>query len=104
MSLAAGPSDFGHYARRVWSESMVKPLGLGDMQIARYALDLSALPQPLITIVGKHPAPGRAPDPAGWKLRLTEAGKVRLQEALVDPVSDAAASRTRVSRKRKRAR
>jgi hypothetical protein len=94
-SVAAGPSDFAHYARRVWSEPMIKPLGLGDLQIARYALDLSELPQPLLAIEGKRPGPGRAPDAAAWKLRLTEAGQVRLQEALADPISEAEVSRNR---------
>jgi Domain of unknown function (DUF1835) len=94
-SLAAGPSDFPHYARRVWSEPMIKPLGLGDLQIARYVLDLSELPRPLIAIEGKRPAPGRAPDPAPWKLRLTEAGMVRLQEAIAGPIPDAVPERNR---------
>ncbi len=91
-SVSSGPSDFGHFARRVWSEPMVKPLGLGDLQIARYALDLADLPQPLIAIEGKRPADGRAPDPSHWKLRLTEAGEVFLQESLARPLSDAGAS------------
>jgi hypothetical protein len=94
-SVAPGPSDFAHFARRVWSEPMIKPLGLGDMQIARYALDLSELPQPLIAIEGKRPAPGRAPDAAGWKLRLTDIGQVRLQEALAGPITEAAAPRNK---------
>lgn len=99
-SLAAGPAEFpsttfAHYARRVWSEPMVRPLGLGDLQIARYVLDLSELPQPLIAIEGKRPAPGRAPDPSAWKLRLTEAGQVRLQEALSGPIPDAGPTRNR---------
>jgi hypothetical protein len=104
-SLAAGPDEFpsttfAHYARRVWSEPMVRPLGLGDLQIARYVLDLSELPQPLIAIEGKRPAPGRAPDPSAWKLRLTAAGQVRLQEALSGPIGEAGPSRNRkVTRK-----
>jgi hypothetical protein len=84
-SLASGPSDFAHYAKRVWSEPMIKPLGLGDLQIARYALGLAELPQPLLAIDGKKPSAGRAPDPKGWKLHLTEAGKARLDEALAGP-------------------
>lgn len=80
-SLASGPLDFAHYARRVWAEPMVKPLGLGDMQIARYALDLSESPQPLIAIEGTRPRPGQAPDPKDWKLHLSEAGRSRLAEA-----------------------
>jgi hypothetical protein len=97
-SLSAGLSDFAHFSRRVWSEPMIKPLGLGDLQIARYALDLSESPQPLIAIEGKRPSPGRAPDAAAWKLRLTAAGQVRLQEALAGPITETEAG---VSRNRK---
>lgn len=83
--LASGPLDFAHYARRVWSEPMVKPLGLGDMQIARYVLDLSEAPLPLIDLMGTRPRTGRAPDPEDWKLHLTEAGRARLEEAEAKP-------------------
>ena len=79
--LASGALDFAHYARRVWSEPMVKPLGLGDAQIARYALDLSESPEPLIALAGSRPKPGQAPHPDGWKLHLTEAGRTRLEES-----------------------
>jgi hypothetical protein len=83
--LAAGPLDFPHYARRVWSEPMVKPLGLGDMQIARYALDLSEGSLPSIGLAGARPRTGRAPDPKDWKLHLTESGQARLNEAETQP-------------------
>jgi hypothetical protein len=79
--LASGPLDFAHYARRVWAEPMVKPLGLGDMQIARYALDLSESPQPLIDLSGTRPRTGQPPRPEKWKLHLTDAGRTRLEEA-----------------------
>lgn len=85
-SLSAGPADFSHYAKRVWSEPMIKPLGLGDWQIARYAIGLAQSPQPLIAIEGKLPKPGQSPDPSGWKLHLTEYGKARLDEALAGPI------------------
>lgn len=88
-SLSAGASDFGHFAKRVWAEPMVKPLGLADMQIARYALDLAEIPQPLIALEGTRPKPGMAPDPRDWKLRLTEAGAARLQEAETPPPAEA---------------
>jgi hypothetical protein len=89
--LADGPLDFPHYARRVWSEPAVKPLGLGDMQIARYALDLSEAPQPVIALEGSRPGPGQAPAPEDWKLRLTEAGRACLDEARARTAVEAAA-------------
>jgi hypothetical protein len=82
-SLAGGPLDFAHYARRVWSEPMVRPLGLGDSQIARYALDLAGRGEPLVRIEGARssPAPGRPLKPKDWKLQLTDAGRARLAAA-----------------------
>jgi len=96
--LASGPLDFAQYARRVWSEPIVKPLGLGDMQIARYALDLSESPEPLIALAGTRPRPGHAPVPDDWKLHLTDAGRTRLQEAESDPVGEAVSRNGHVTR------
>ena len=81
-SLSDGPLDFAHFARRVWSEPMVRPLGLGDMQIARYALDLASRPKPLLYIEGSEssPGPGQGIHPGDWKLHLTEAGEARFAE------------------------
>ncbi len=73
---------FGQFLRRVWSEPLVRPLGLGDLQVARYVLDLSLLPKPLIAISGSdnNPAPGETFQYADWKLHLTPEGKARLAE------------------------
>lgn len=81
-SLSGGTLAFGAFAKRVWSEPMVRPLGLGDAQIARYALDLAARAEPLLYVegAGSSPAPGKAPVPRDWKLHLTEAGRSRLAE------------------------
>jgi hypothetical protein len=81
-SLSDGPLDFAHFARRVWSEPMVRPLGLGDMQIARYALDLASRARPLLYIEGSEssPGPGQGIHPGDWKLHLTDAGFARFAE------------------------
>lgn len=81
-SLSDGPLDFAHFARRVWSEPMVRPLGLGDMQIARYALDLASRARPLLYIEGSEssPGPGQGIHPGDWKLHLTDAGQARFAE------------------------
>jgi hypothetical protein len=78
-SLSDGPLDFAHFAKRVWTEPMVRPLGLGDMQIARYALDLASRDVPLLYIEGSQssPGPGEGIHPGDWKLHLTDAGKAR---------------------------
>lgn len=79
-SASAGPSDFAHFARRVWSETLVKPLGLGDLQIARYVLDLARKDPPLLAITGadSSPKPGKLLRPTAWKIRLAPAGKALL--------------------------
>ncbi len=98
--LASGPLDFAQYARRVWSEPMAKPLGLGDMQIARYALGLSESPEPLIAVAGTRPKPGRAPSPEDWKLHLTDAGRTRLEEAESAPLAEPASRNGHVTQAR----
>ena len=85
-SLALGALPFQAFARKIWSEPVVRPLGLGDLQIARYALDLATRPEPLIVIAGPDHAPvkhlkGRPIRFEGWKLSLTGAGKALLAEA-----------------------
>jgi hypothetical protein len=82
-SASTGNSAFSQFVRRVWSEPLVRPLGLGDMQVARYALDLSLRNKPLLAIEGpdSKPAPGKPFRFAEWKLHLTAEGKARLAEA-----------------------
>ena len=83
QALASGALAFPPFLRRVWMDARVKPLGLGDLQVARYALDLSIGPKPLILIEGPGNAPARGkPIKAGeWKLQLTAQGKARLAAA-----------------------
>jgi hypothetical protein len=82
-SASAGHVPFGQFVRRVWSEPLVRPLGLGDLQVARYALDLAQRDVPLLAIQGpdSSPAPGKSFKFADWKLALTEEGKARLAAA-----------------------
>jgi hypothetical protein len=82
-SASAGNVPFGQFVRRVWSEPLVRPLGLGDLQVARYALDLAQRDVPLLAIQGpdSSPAPGKSFKFADWKLALTEEGKARLAAA-----------------------
>jgi hypothetical protein len=83
-ALSIGPLPFAQFARKVWSEPIVKPLGLGDLQVARYALDLAQGPVPLIALEGGEKAlekdiPVGFPE---WKLQLTAEGRSRLADAL----------------------
>jgi hypothetical protein len=83
-ALGIGPLPFAQFARKVWSEPIVKPLGLGDLQVARYALDLAQGPEPLIALEGGDKAlekdiPEGFPE---WKLQLTAEGRSRLADAL----------------------
>ncbi len=77
LALSQGPLGFSQFFRRTWSEPQVHPLGMGDMQIARCALDFAAKPNPLLVIKGpgNSPAPGTPIITKGWKLHLTAAGK-----------------------------
>jgi len=76
-ALVGGAVNFPQFFRRTWNEPQVRPLGLGDVQIARYALDFAAQKFPLLEIEG----PGSSPKPGDpivtkdWKLRLTVDGK-----------------------------
>jgi hypothetical protein len=83
-ALTGGPISFPQFFRRTWVESQVRPLGLGDLQIARYALDFSMQGLPLIKIEGAGSAPvaGKPIDTKDWKLSLTAEGK-----ALFAPMS-----------------
>lgn len=85
-SVSVGGTPFPLFVRHVRSEPMVRPLGLGDLQVARYALDLSKRGKPLLTIDGKDssPLPGRKFEFSGWKLHLTPEGKARLAEMTVE--------------------
>ena len=82
-SLVSGSQTFPHFLRKVWSEPQVKPLGLGDLQVARYALDLAGREKPLLAIDGPGSAwkPGKPIVFADWKLHLTPQGKARLAAA-----------------------
>ncbi len=79
-SLASGTMPFHQFARKVWSEPLVRPLGLGDLQVARYALDLAARREPLLAITGpgSAPAKGKPIRSSEWTLRLTAKGKALL--------------------------
>ncbi|HKP94717.1 MAG TPA: hypothetical protein VJ385_03070 [Fibrobacteria bacterium] len=82
-ALGPGTLPFHHFVRKVWSEPLVRPLGLGDLQMARYALDLAIRSEPWIAITGPGSAPAKGkPIRFGeWKLHLTAAGKSKLAEA-----------------------
>ncbi len=85
QALAAGPLGFPQFARKAWAAPMIRPLGLGDLQVARYALDLAAAAEPLLAIEGpgSAPAKGKPIMPAEWKLHLTAAGKAALSRLRV---------------------
>ncbi|MEO6098185.1 MAG: hypothetical protein ABIW76_21970 [Fibrobacteria bacterium] len=90
-SASAGHVPFGQFVRRVWSEPLVRPLGLGDLQVARYALDLAQGEAPLLAIQGpdSSPEPGKSFTFGDWKLTLTEAGNARLAQTGPAPVLEA---------------
>jgi hypothetical protein len=92
-SASAGHVPFVQFLRRVWSEPLVRPLGLGDVQVARYALDLSLGNTPLLAIDGpdSSPMPGKPFRFAEWKLHLTAEGKARLAETGSEPLPAAPA-------------
>ncbi|MDB5104975.1 MAG: sigma-70 family polymerase sigma factor [Fibrobacteres bacterium] len=94
-SASAGNAHFPQFLRRVWSEPLVRPLGLGDLQVARYALDLSRKGKPLLTIEGPDnaPKPGQSFRYQEWILHLTAEGKARLAEVTEAHVVAPAASR-----------
>lgn len=87
-SASAGHTPFNQFVKRVWNEPLIRPLGLGDLQIARSALDLSLRDRPLIGIEGPDhaPAPGKPFRFPEWKLHLTADGKARLAEAGSGPL------------------
>jgi hypothetical protein len=87
-SASSGHTPFVQFVKRVWSEPLVRPLGLGDLQVARYALDLSMRDRPLIAIEGPDhaPAPGKPFRFSEWKLHLTADGKARLAETGSGPL------------------
>ena len=76
-ALISGPMNFQQFFRLTWKEPHVRPLGLGDMQLARYALDFAAQGLPLIKIEGKGstPKPGQHIITKDWKIGLTAEGK-----------------------------
>ncbi|MDB5048041.1 MAG: DNA-directed polymerase subunit sigma [Fibrobacteres bacterium] len=82
--LSPGTLPFQQFVRKVWSEPLVRPLGLGDLQVARYALDLARRPKPLLLIEGadRDPAKGKPIRSAEWKLHLTSEGRARLAETI----------------------
>jgi Domain of unknown function (DUF1835) len=77
-ALSHGPIGFPQFFRRTWIEPQIKPLGLGDMQIARYALDFAQQELPLIKIEGQGKSwkEGMPIVTKGWKLSLTAEGRV----------------------------
>jgi hypothetical protein len=83
-ALSIGPLPFAQFARKAWSEPIVKPLGLGDLQVARYALDLAQGPDPLIALDGADAAleKDKPEGFADWKLQLTAEGRSRLADAI----------------------
>jgi uncharacterized protein DUF1835 len=93
-SASSGQTPFVQFVKRVWSEPLIRPLGLGDLQVARYALDLSLRDRPLIAIEGPDhaPAPGKTFRFSQWKLRLTADGKARLAETGSTPLPAGAKS------------
>lgn len=80
-ALASGAQSFQHFERKVRSEPLVRPLGLGDLQVARYALDLAERKEAPLRIEGpdNDPKPGEPIRFAAWKLHLTAAGKALLE-------------------------
>lgn len=87
-SASAGITPFVQFVKRVWSKPLIRPLGLGDLQVARYVLDLSMRDRPLIAIEGPDhaPAPGKTFRFSEWKLHLTADGKARLAETGYSPL------------------
>lgn len=92
-SVSHGSTTFSQFVRHVWSEPRVRPLGLGDLQVARYALNLAQRDTPLLTLdgPGSSPVPGKSFAFSGWKLHLTAEGKARLAEMISEmPAAKAA--------------
>lgn len=86
-ALVGGTVNFPQFFRRTWNEPQVRPLGLGDIQIARYALDFASQRFPLLEIAGpgSSPKPGEPIVTKDWKLRLTADGR-----ALFSPMKNPA--------------
>ncbi len=76
-AVSEGPVSFPQFFRRTWMDPEIRPLGLSERQIARYALDFSAQGLPLLKIEGRgsSPTPGKRPVTAAWKLSLSTEGK-----------------------------
>ncbi len=76
-ALSEGPLSFPAFFRRVKFESMIHPLGLGNVQVARYALDLALRRPALIKLrgPGSIPVMGKPLKFGDWKLQLTAEGK-----------------------------
>ncbi len=76
-AVSDGPVGFPQFFRRTWMDPEIRPLGLGEQQIARYALDFTAQGLPLLKISGRgsSPSPGKPLVTADWKLSLSAEGK-----------------------------
>jgi len=72
--LKKEPQSFPQFYKHLVSEKEVKYLGLGDSQVARYALNMTTKKFPLVKITGSKSAPksGEPLVPKGWKLSLTK--------------------------------
>lgn len=68
-ALDEGPLAFAPLFARVGADPAVRPLGLGDVQLAGLLRELQAGPEPLVSVAGAGRAPG------AWTVAATESGR-----------------------------